>query len=539
MDILAKELGIDADERHVFCIGHIINIVAHEVLFGVDVEAFELELESNVTAELVELMTWRRQGPIGKLHNLIRYITHSTKRRNAFKAIQKRYLKSRREHPDEPIRLLELVPDNVTRWNSWYDAAERAVKLRPSIDEFVDVELLDYNVKLTRYAGRSQQSTKAPPKEPSLIHDRLSSDDWSIITVYLAILKPCKVATMKLQGNVSTTTKRGKAVKAGIWQVLPIFEELLKGFEDARVRHQPQESQRATKNATPPTSPLTTPSPVVRRTTRRSQIQVNTRTSATTEASAGGVDETRAQEQTAGSDEAVSDAEAPYLTFEHYFGTNINAGWQKLRYYYELTDRTPIYRAAVFLHPHMKWLWFEKRWETNPLWIVAAHEVVNDLWQQYKDTGITPIPTAIDDDEDWLNTPDPAAVDQLWLYEHEPRPEIYTHDSPIPYWISKLPVWPQLARMALDVFSTPPMSDEPERVFSIAGNLLSPRRRTMKGESVEQLLCLRSWARSKIITLNEGMLREAIIASQIDDDEVMTYSDDDLIYLDSDDNVID
>jgi hypothetical protein len=36
------------------------------------------------------------------------------------------------------------------------------------------------------------------------------------------------------------------------------------------------------------------------------------------------------------------------------------------------------------------------------------------------------------------------------------------------------------------------MSDEPERVSSIAGNLLSPRRRKMKGESVEQLLCLRS-----------------------------------------------
>jgi hypothetical protein len=46
--------------------------------------------------------------------------------------------------------------------------------------------------------------------------------------------------------------------------------------------------------------------------------------------------------------------------------------------------------------------------------------------------------------------------------------------------------------MALDVFLTLPMSDEPERVFSIAGNLLSLRRRMMKGESVEQLLCLRS-----------------------------------------------
>jgi hypothetical protein len=77
--ILGKELGIDVGVRHVLCIGHIINLVAHEVLFGTNVEAFELELESNVTAEVVELATWRRKGPIGKLHNLIRYITHSSK----------------------------------------------------------------------------------------------------------------------------------------------------------------------------------------------------------------------------------------------------------------------------------------------------------------------------------------------------------------------------------------------------------------------------------------------------------------------------
>jgi hypothetical protein len=101
----------------------------------------------------------------------------------------------------------------------------------------VDAELLDYNVKLTRYAGRSQQSTKRPPKELSLLYDKLSSNDWSIIASYLAILKPYKSVTMKLQGNVNTTTKHGKAVKAGIWQVLPIFDELLKGFKDARERH--------------------------------------------------------------------------------------------------------------------------------------------------------------------------------------------------------------------------------------------------------------------------------------------------------------
>ena len=79
-------------------------------------------------------------------------------------------------------------------------------------------------------------------------------------------------------------------------------------------------------------------------------------------------------------------------------------------------------------------------------------------------------------------------------------------DSLIKYWISKRAIWPQLAQIALDVYAVLAMSDEPERVFSEAGNLLSPRRRTMKGESVEMLLCMRLWVKSKIITLDQGKL---------------------------------
>jgi hypothetical protein len=111
-----------------------------------------------------------------------------------------------------------------------------------------------------------------------------------------------------------------------------------------------------------------------------------------------------------------------------------------------------------------------------------------------------------------------------------------THDSPIPYWVSKLTIWPQLARMALDVFSTPPMSDEPERVFSMAGHLLSPRRRKMKGESVEQLLCLRSWSNSKIITLDQTRIGEAIAAcvGDDDDDEDVNMNTNTYIYHSSD-----
>jgi hypothetical protein len=36
-------------------------------------------------------------------------------------------------------------------------------------------------------------------------------------------------------------------------------------------------------------------------------------------------------------------------------------------------------------------------------------------------------------------------------------------------------------------------SDEPERLFSMAGNLFLLRSSQLKGESVEQMLCLRSW----------------------------------------------
>jgi hypothetical protein len=86
-------------------------------------------------------------------------------------------------------------------------------------------------------------------------------------------------------------------------------------------------------------------------------------------------------------------------------------------------------------------------------------------------------------------------------------------DSPIPYWISKLPVWLQLAQMALDIYSTPVCSDEPERVFSMAGNVLNPRPRYLTGDTIQELLCLRSWERSGIIKLQATDYEEAVASA--------------------------
>jgi hypothetical protein len=61
----------------------------------------------------------------------------------------------------------------------------------------------------------------------------------------------------------------------------------------------------------------------------------------------------------AGSNEDTAIAEG-YIDQAFHFSTSINAGWQKLEHYYNKSDITPIYRAAVLLHPRMKWRWFER-----------------------------------------------------------------------------------------------------------------------------------------------------------------------------------
>jgi hypothetical protein len=129
-------------------------------------------------------------------------------------------------------------------------------------------------------------------------------------------------------------------------------------------------------------------------------------------------------------------------------------------------------------------------------------------------------------------------MDQLQQYEQEAYPQYpQTFDSLMDYWISKRKLWPQLARMALDIYSTPAMSDEPERVFSIAGHVLAPSRRCLTSDAMQWLLCLRSRQSSEIITLDQRLLRHAMIAadslvadSNGDDEVPILEVEDELLY---------
>jgi len=78
---LAEIYDFDPLEYRLRCSGHIINLIARHLLFGVDPDLFEVESEMRKDVK-ENLKHWRKKGPIGKLHNLIVWAYLSPQRRN-------------------------------------------------------------------------------------------------------------------------------------------------------------------------------------------------------------------------------------------------------------------------------------------------------------------------------------------------------------------------------------------------------------------------------------------------------------------------
>jgi hypothetical protein len=68
---------------------------------------------------------------------------------------------------------------------------------------------------------------------------------------------------------------------------------------------------------------------------------------------------------------------------------SINLTWQKLDEYYLKTNQSPIYVAAVVLHPSLKWKWLKKAWRGRPNWISQARVKVKKLWLKYANLLVT------------------------------------------------------------------------------------------------------------------------------------------------------
>ena len=214
--ILPDATEAEIQERRLRCWGHVLNLAAKAFLFGKDADAFEMEDNTYTTLrrEREQLEAWRKQGPVGKLRNIVVFIRRSTQRRELFKRI------SNREVDDidglllnEDAKNLGVIQDNKTRWNSTYLMINRALKKKDDIETFI------------RYLDQGDPDKRVP------CEDHLSSEDWAILTETAHILKPLYDQTMRHQSRA----KQGH--HGAIWEVLPSIEFILQHFETLKSQY--------------------------------------------------------------------------------------------------------------------------------------------------------------------------------------------------------------------------------------------------------------------------------------------------------------
>jgi hypothetical protein len=232
--ILSGSLNIHPEHHRLRCGAHVINLVAKAVLYGIDIDAFETDdLEESlsdsrhisafeaavrsVPADEIQ-KTWRRKGPVGKLHNLVTHIQKTPKRRRFFE------MKQNAEADSDDERIYRVIVNGGIRWNSSCDMIERAVKLRDAI------ELYQTHFRSLSDCDRLSSS------------DCLDPRDWAELERLLEILLPLKSASLRLQEDNDT--------KHALWEQLAVFDSLLSEFErlKERYRYEPSSHIKACVN---------------------------------------------------------------------------------------------------------------------------------------------------------------------------------------------------------------------------------------------------------------------------------------------------
>jgi hypothetical protein len=284
LEELPIELGFNKQHRRLRCCGHIINLVARSILFGTDAEAFEEDCQADKEIQ-DEMRLWRAKGPIGKLHNTVHWVQRSGQR------IEKLHKLQGIENTAlglEDRATYDVIMDNATRWNSSEAMMERGYQLRNPLDSLVQAEVTEWDQYVAMRTGKgTRPMPKRSRKKPAIVDDKMSSEDWAVIAEYLAILKPLKIATKRLEGRPEEgmeslvlaliPTDRTIGKYGAIWEVLLTMEWLLKLLEESKMQHEHDEE--------------------------------------------------------------------PYLRI------GCNLGWMKLDKYYTLTEDSPVYLAALVLHP--------------------------------------------------------------------------------------------------------------------------------------------------------------------------------------------
>jgi hypothetical protein len=126
-----------------------------------------------------DLRHWRKKGPVGKLHNVVKFIRFPPQRCELFRRI----LRENDEAQEyllasESTAELEVVINNDTRWNSTYLMIFRALVKQEDIRVFL------VHPEVEKWLPEA---------------DTLKGDDWRLLAEVKHILEPFYLQTMRTQ----------------------------------------------------------------------------------------------------------------------------------------------------------------------------------------------------------------------------------------------------------------------------------------------------------------------------------------------------
>jgi hypothetical protein len=176
---------------------------------------------------------------------------------------------------------------------------------------------------------------------------------------------------------------------------------------------------------------------------------------------------------------------------------------------------SPFYAAALVLNPGYRTRYIETHWPKK--WSKPVLARIKKLWEKYREEVIVlPTTSAFSYDNPSRELPELDAFDRIALSlrsvarpasedEYEDYNSLESYDpgkkGALVWWCqdTQRQRWPRLSLMAIDILSIPPMSDEPERVFSGARRTVSWDRGQMEPETIEMRECLKHWKKSGIL----------------------------------------
>jgi hAT family C-terminal dimerisation region len=199
----------------------------------------------------------------------------------------------------------------------------------------------------------------------------------------------------------------------------------------------------------------------------------------------------------------------------------MDSALQKLEKYTSLLDVSPYYAMALILHPAHRTRWIQNYWEKERA--EKAIRFAQHLWEKHRDkpllyASIINEPIQLSQrsrtkgkeqkekqnqnafqriKEQRNQSSRPKSLDEYedFCIETSYDPGIL----PLQWWLQDIQKkrFPKLSILAIEIFSIPAMSAEPERIFSGGRRTIRWDRASLSIETLEMLECQKDWMKRK------------------------------------------